>query len=275
MPYPRKRFAQHWLKDPGIHRKMVLAAGLDPDHPTSREVSILEIGPGTGQLTQYLLQAGARVLAVEIDRDLCHLLRKTWADQPRFKLIEGDFLKLPLPTEVERVVANIPYNITSPILEKVLGSPEHPVRHFQRIVLMVQKELAERLTADPGQKSYGAMTVKVQYLAQCQIVAQVPAKAFYPSPDVESAIVSLCPRPWPVQAHNPRWFSVLVQQGFSTRRKMLVNALQSLLNKEVVLAAFQELDLDPKVRAEELSISTWIQLSHMLTPMTASSPPHP
>lgn len=264
MPHPRKRFAQHWLKDETIHRKMVLASGLDPDHPISTDVNILEIGPGTGQLTKHLLQAGARVLAVELDRDLCQLLRKTWPDHPRFQLIEGDFLKLPLPTEVDRVVANIPYNITSPILEKVLGSPERPVQHFQRIVLMVQKELAERLTADPGQKSYGAMSVRVQYLAECQIVAQVPAKAFYPPPDVESAIISLIPRPWPVQAENPRWFSVVVQQGFSTRRKMLVNALQSLLAKEVVLAALQALDLNPKVRAEELPISTWVHFSHLL-----------
>jgi 16S rRNA (adenine1518-N6/adenine1519-N6)-dimethyltransferase len=264
MPYPRKRFAQHWLKDAEVHQDIVAAAGLDRWAANDPKPTVLEIGPGTGQLTHYLLNTGASVFAVEIDRDLCQILRKRFADQARFQLLEADFLKIPLPTQPTLLVANIPYNITSPILEKVLGSPEVPVHHFQRIVLLVQKELADRLTAIPGNKAYGAMSVRVQYLAECHLIRIVPPQAFKPAPKVESAVICLQPRPWPKPAQDPRWFSVLVQQGFSTRRKMLVNALQSLVDKDSVTHTLQQMDLDPQIRAEQLSVEEWITLSDHL-----------
>lgn len=265
MPSPRKRFAQHWLKDPHVHQAIVQASGLlDPN--LDPKPTVLEIGPGTGQLTQYLLNTGATVLAVEIDRDLCQLLRKAFADQPRFHLIEGDFLKMSLPTSASLIVANIPYNITSPILEKVLGTPEHPITQFEQIVLMVQKELADRITAVPGTKAYGAMSVRVQYLAECELIVIVPAKAFQPTPKVDSAVIRLQPRPWNRALTDPRWFTILVQQGFATRRKMLVNALQSLVAKDQVIEAMQTLGLDPNARAEQLRVDDWIDLSHVLAP---------
>lgn len=265
MPVARKRFAQHWLKDQKVHQSIVAASGLLELKP-EEQPTILEIGPGTGALTHHLLHTGANVIGVELDRDLCQSLRNTFAREPRFELIEADFLKMPLPTEPQRVVANIPYNITSPILEKLLGSPEYPIRQFDRIILLVQRELAERITASPGEKPYGAMSIRLQYLAEAEIICIVPPKAFKPPPKVDSAVIRLIPRPWPGPPQDPRWFSILVQQGFSTRRKTLSNTLQNLVKKEIVIQILQDLNLDERVRAEGLTVSHWLQLSDQLLP---------
>ncbi|MEN9202423.1 MAG: 16S rRNA (adenine(1518)-N(6)/adenine(1519)-N(6))-dimethyltransferase RsmA [Thermostichus sp. DG_1_6_bins_120] len=264
MPYPRKRFGQHWLQDASVHEAILRAAHLDRAQAGGDPVWVLEIGPGTGQLTQRLLACGVEVLAVEIDRDLCRLLHKRFADQPRFHLLEGDFLRLPLPKEPRLLVANIPYNLTSPILQKVLGSPAQPVRQFERMVLLVQKELADRLQATPGSKAYGAMSLRTRYLAECEQICTVPPGAFKPPPKVESAVIRLSPRPAPTPARDPRWFNRLIQQGFSTRRKKLVNALQSLVERDLVLAALTQLNLNPDARAEELDLPDWLALSDLV-----------
>ncbi len=265
MPVTRKRFAQHWLRDQRVHQTIVAASGLlEPEIPS--QPTILEIGPGTGALTHHLLETGAKVIGVELDRDLCQILRRTFGHYPQFELIEGDFLRAPLPEDPQRVVANIPYNITSPILEKLLGSPEHPIRQFDRIVLLVQRELAERITASPGDKAYGAMSIRIQYLAETEIMQIVPPKAFKPPPKVDSAVIRLCPRPWPEPPQDPRWFNILLQQGFSTRRKTLANTLQSLISKEIVIQTLQDMGWDERIRAEGLDLATWIRLSDKLLP---------
>ncbi len=264
MPRPRKRFGQHWLKDPAVHRAMVAAAGLTAARPDPQPV--LEIGPGTGRLTQYLLKTGSPVYAVELDRDLCRLLTKRFADQPHFYLIEGDFLKLPIPESVHTIVGNIPYNITSPILQKVLGSPHQPVSQFEQIILLVQKELADRLQAAPNTKAYGAMSIRTQYLADCEILKSVPRQAFTPPPKVDSAIIRLRPRPYAHHPQDPKWFGQIVQQGFSTRRKTLANTLQSLVDKTQVMKCLEHLGWDPALRGETLDLNQWIQLSDRLLP---------
>ncbi|WP_017327488.1 16S rRNA (adenine(1518)-N(6)/adenine(1519)-N(6))-dimethyltransferase RsmA [Synechococcus sp. PCC 7336] len=270
MPYPRKRFGQHWLKDSSVHRAMVAAAGLNVEAMAGQAAlpeaapCVLEIGPGTGQLTRRLLAAGARVIGVELDRDLCDGLRRLLGDEDRFALLEGDILQLPLPAEPRFIVANIPYNITSPLLDRVLGSPEHPVGQFDRIVLLVQKELADRLSAEPNTKAYGAMTVRSRYLANCETLQSVPRTAFKPPPKVESAIIRLTPRSFPTVPADIHWFSILVRQGFATRRKTLANALQSLADKPAIYAALESIDRDPLSRAEALSVSDWIALSDAL-----------
>ena len=272
MPRPRKRFGQHWLKDSSVHRCMVEAAGLNVDAMAGKEAlpeespCVVEIGPGTGKLTRRLLAAGARVLGYELDRDLCNVLRKSLGNEERFTLIEGDFLREPLPQEAQLVVANIPYNITSPILEKVLGLPDAPVRQFKSIVLLVQKELADRLTAEPGTKAYNAMTVRTQFLAECETIRLVSRKAFQPPPKVESAIVRLTPRVHEAVPQDTRWFSVLVRQGFAMRRKTLANTLQSLADKAAIYAALAAIDRDPMSRAEELTVADWVEFSNALLP---------
>ncbi len=270
MPYPRKRFGQHWLKDASVHEAILRAAQLDQRWTEGDPPWVLEIGPGTGQLTQRLLSRGVQVLAVEIDRDLCRFLQQRFANQPHFHLLEGDFLRLPLPPEPRLVVANIPYNITGPILEKVLGSPAQPVRQFECIVLLVQKELAERLQATPGSKAYGAMSVRTRYLAECELICTVPSSAFRPPPKVESAVIRLRPRPAPLPARDPRWFNRLLQQGFATRRKKLRNALQGLVDRELVSAALTQLHLNPNARAEELDLGDWLALSNLLLDLGAT-----
>ena len=270
MPRPRKRFGQHWLKDTSVHRAMVAAAGLDlevmagraplPENPPC----ILEIGSGTGKLTRKLLAAGADVIGFEVDRKLSSILRKNLGHEKRFTLIQSDFLRSPLPPEPTHVVANIPYNITSPILEKVLGSPEAPVTQFDSIILLVQKELADRLSAEPGTKAFGAMTVRCQYLADCETLRIVSPQAFQPPPKVDSAIIRLQPRVIATPAQDPHRLAVLVRQGFMSRRKTLANTLQSLVAKKGIYEALETIGCDRNSRAEALSVEQWIALSDAL-----------
>ncbi len=265
---PRKRFGQHWLKSEAILAEIINASSL------CQEDVVLEIGPGTGILTRRLLEKVSAVIAVEIDRDLCAKLSKQFGNQEKFYLIEGDILKLdyhthalsfPPVTKINKVVANIPYNITGPILEKLLGTISQPQEEkYDLIVLLIQKEVADRLLAKPGTKAFGGLSVRMQYLADCRLVCQVPAQAFYPPPKVDSAVVSLSLRPFPLVAKNPKHLSTIVELGFANRRKMLRNNLKSLVDGDSLSEILTTLQLNPQARAEELSLSEWIQLSNYL-----------
>lgn len=268
MPQARKRFGQHWLRSESALAQIVGAANLSPDD------RILEIGPGTGILTKRLLPNVQSVVAVEIDRDLCQLLRREFASAPNFELIEGDFLSLDFSEKLaelpniqppNKVVANIPYNITGPILEKLLGTIAQPnLSPFDSIVLLIQKEVAERLAAQPSSKAFGALSVRVQYLAACRWICEVPAKAFQPPPKVDSAVVRLEPRQFELTATNPRQLETLVKLGFATRRKMLRNNLQSLVDRDRLTELLTAMNLNPQVRAEDLSVRDWVTLSNTL-----------
>ncbi len=269
MPQARKRFGQHWLRSEAALAKIVGAAQL------ASADRLLEIGPGTGLLTRRLLPLVQSLVAVEIDRDLCELLRKEFRQANHLLLLQGDFLSLDLPTLLEpfpqfqhprKVVANIPYNITGPILEKLLGTIAQPNPHpFESIVLLIQKEVAERLCARPSSKAFGALSVRVQYLAQCEWICDVPAKAFQPPPKVDSAVVRIVPRPTQPAANYPKQLDTLVKLGFATRRKMLRNNLQSLMDREQLAVLLEELGLNPQVRAEDLSVANWVMLSNRLS----------
>ena len=195
---PRKQFGQHWLKSQTALDSIINTAQL-----TKRD-RILEIGPGTGVLTKRLLPLVDKLLAVEIDRDLCKKLVNDYGKVENFLLLEGDFLELNLPEILKsfpdffaynKVVANIPYNITGPIIEKLLGTISKPAeKQLESIVLLIQKEVGDRLCAEPNNKIYGALTLKVQYLADCEIVCLVPARDFYPVPKVDSVVVKITPR---------------------------------------------------------------------------------
>lgn len=275
-PRPRKQFGQHWLRSEKALQRILNAAALTP---TDR---VLEIGPGTGALTRLLLPEVESVVAVEIDRDLGPLLIQKLGRIENFLLLQADFLGLDLERVLgdlpqqfpNKVVANIPYNITGPILERLLGtlgSPRQPA--FDLIVLLVQKEVADRLCAQPGSKAYGALSVKIQYLATCELVAAVPAKAFFPPPKVDSAVVRLCPRTYASQtssqtsqlrAQDPGFLETLVKLGFATRRKMLRNNLKSVVDRDRLTRILEQWEIDPQVRAEALSVAQWVALSNQL-----------
>ncbi|QCS49495.1 MULTISPECIES: 16S rRNA (adenine(1518)-N(6)/adenine(1519)-N(6))-dimethyltransferase RsmA [unclassified Picosynechococcus] len=265
---PRKRFGQHWLTDQRILDEIVAAANLQP---TDR---VLEIGPGKGALTSRLLPQVEALLSVEIDRDLCKYMVKNYGDRPNFLLLEADYLQadineflgdFPQFQNPRKVVANIPYNITGPILEKLLGTIDRPNSNpFESIVLLIQKEVGDRLVAHPCTKAFGALTLRVQYLADCETVCVVPPKAFYPKPKVESVVVRLRPRPLAQPAQNPKLLATLIKVGFASKRKMLRNNLKSLYNPEILDPIFADLDISPQARGEEVDLLQWIALSDRL-----------
>jgi 16S rRNA (adenine1518-N6/adenine1519-N6)-dimethyltransferase len=264
----KKQFGQHWLRNEQVLDRIIAAAKIAP---TDR---ILEIGPGTGILTRRLVAAASAVVAVEIDRDLSALLVKKMGHLDNFLLLENDFLNLDVDSnltafpkfqQANKVVANIPYNITGPILEKLLGNIVHPAaRPFDSIVLLVQKEVGDRLFAKPSTKAFGALSIRVQYLAHCELICPVPARDFSPPPKVDSAVVRLTPRRLALTANNPKLLDNLVRLGFSTRRKMLRNNLQSAIDRESLVELLASLNISDETRAEDLSIEQWIQLSNLV-----------
>lgn len=276
MSYPRKQFAQHWLRSETALNKIVTAAEV------STNDRVLEIGPGTGVLTERLLTQAQTVLAVEIDRDLCKKLVQRFGQLDHFLLLQGDILTLPLEDYLQdfppfqnpnKVVANIPYNITGPILEKLLGKIASPNQQpYDLMVLLVQKEVAQRLCATPGSRTFGALSVRVQYLAECEFICDVPAKAFYPPPKVDSAVVRLRPRLLQQLAESPKHLEMAVKLGFASKRKMLRNNLQSVIDRDRLSQILEQLEINPQARAEDLSVEQWVSLSNQLVHLTSSNP---
>ena len=264
----KKQFGQHWLRNEQVLDRIIQAAKITP---TDR---ILEIGPGTGILTRKLIPAASAVVAVEIDRDLCTLLVKKLGNVDNFLLLQNDFLNLdvnaaladfPNFQNANKVVANIPYNITGPILEKLLGNIIHPSpTPFDSIVLLVQKEVAERLYAKPSTKAFGALSIRAQYLAHCELICPVPARDFSPPPKVDSAVVRLTPRKLELAPTHPKVFDNLVRLGFATRRKMLRNNLQSAIDREDLTKLLISLNINTETRAEDMSLEQWIELSNLV-----------
>ncbi|MCC5602408.1 16S rRNA (adenine(1518)-N(6)/adenine(1519)-N(6))-dimethyltransferase RsmA [Nostoc favosum] len=273
---PRKVFAQHWLKSEKALDAIIKAAECTESDGSANGKGdrVLEIGPGTGILTRRLLPLVQSLVAVEIDRDLCQLLSKQLGKTENFLLLQGDFLTLDLPSYLaafpnfhkpNKVVANIPYNITGPIIEKLLGTIANPNSEpFDSIVLLVQKEVAERLYAKPGSKAFGALSVRVQYLAECELICTVPAAAFHPPPKVDSAVVRLRPRKIEIPALNPRQLENFLKLGFGAKRKMLRNNLQSVIERDRLSHLLEQLKINPQARAEDLGVQQWIILANEL-----------
>ena len=267
-PQPRKRFGQHWLRSEKALHQILQAAAL------SRGDRVLEIGPGTGMLTRWLVSLADAVIAVEVDWDLCKKLARQFAKVDHFLLLQGDILDLDLTDALapfpdfqspNKVVANIPYYITGPILEKLLGSFAAPnPQPFESIVLLLQREVADRLCARPRSKAFGALSVKVQYLADCELICPVPASAFHPPPKVESAVVRLHPRLISPAATNPHCLDQLVKLGFASKRKMLRNNLPTVIDRDRLLSLLEALSINPQVRAEDLSVRQWVALSNKM-----------
>lgn len=270
----RKRFGQHWLTDDSILDQIIEAAELQAGD------RLLEIGPGKGALTSRLLPQVAALLAVEIDRDLCKFMVNNYGDRDNFLLLEADYLKsdinqflsdFPQFQNPRKVVANIPYNITGPILEKLLGRISDPNPNpFDSIVLLIQKEVGDRLIAVPHTRAFGALTLRVQYLAECETICVVPPSAFRPKPKVESVVVRLRPRPLVKPAQNSKLLETLVKVGFMSKRKMLRNNLKSLYSTDILDPLFAELAIAPQARGEEVDLMQWIALSDRLDSLGAT-----
>ena len=263
---PRKALSQNFLTDAGALDAIVTAAELRQGD------RVVEVGPGLGVLTRRLLAAGAEVLAVELDPRLAAYLRRELGSAPGFELIEADALSLHprecFPGEEFKLVANIPYHITSPLLHAFLEGDRPPVL----AVLLVQAEVAARVAAAPGQTSY--LSVFVQNVMETEVVGHVDAAAFEPAPDVDSAILRLRRRALPQVPVGPgrEPFYRLVQAGFRQRRKQLHNALGRELPvpRPVLADAFATCGIDPERRAQTLSLAEWDCLNQRLAPLLAT-----
>lgn len=253
----KKKLGQNFLVDETIVNKIAAAADLSPGE------TVLEVGPGIGTLTQSLAETGANVIAVEIDRGLLPILDKTLDGYENVRIINKDILQLDITEAVGnqtfKVVANLPYYITTPIIFALLEQ-NLPI---ERLVIMVQKEVAERMTAKPGGKEYGALSVAIQYYTEPKLAFTVPATAFIPSPNVESAVVVCKLREKPPVDVDEKLFFRVVKAAFSVRRKMLNNALKNMgISSEEVAAWLERAQIDGKRRGETLSQSEFGRLAN-------------
>lgn len=258
-----KSMGQNFLIDASVPREIADASGAD------RGTGVLEIGPGIGPLTVQLAKRAERVAAIELDRALLPILKETLADCPNATVIPGDVMKLELPELVKEhfdgltplVCANLPYNITTPIITLLLESGL-----FRSITVMIQREVAQRICAAPGCGDYGSFSIFCQYHAQTELLFEVPPTCFLPAPKVTSAVLRLTPHPAPDCVHDEAFFFRTVRGAFSQRRKTLLNALGSAypLPKDTLRAAIQAAGLPENVRGEQLSIAEFARLSDAL-----------
>ncbi|MBQ7954708.1 MAG: 16S rRNA (adenine(1518)-N(6)/adenine(1519)-N(6))-dimethyltransferase RsmA [Lachnospiraceae bacterium] len=263
----QKRFGQNFLIDTSVLDRIISAAEITKDD------CVLEIGPGIGTMTQYLAESAREVVAVEIDKNLIPILEDTLSEYDNVTVINEDILKVDIAKIVEernggkpiKVVANLPYYITTPI---IMGLFESHVP-LKSITIMVQKEVADRMQVGPGTKDYGALSLAVQYYAKPEIVANVPPNCFIPRPSVGSAVIRLTrfENP-PVEVNDEKFMFALIRASFNQRRKTLVNGLTGAgdlhLTKEQVIAALERMKLSPQVRGEALTLEQFALLSREL-----------
>ena len=266
----QKRFGQNFLIDTHVLEKIIEASKITKDD------FVLEIGPGIGTMTQYLAENAGHVVAVEIDRNLIPILKETLADYDNVTVINEDILRVDIKALAEeynggkpiKVVANLPYYITTPI---IMGLFESGVP-IDNITVMVQKEVADRMKEGPGSKDYGALSLAVQYYAEPEIVANVPPNCFIPRPNVGSAVIRLTRhKEMPVEVKDPALMFKIIRASFNQRRKTLQNGLGNApelpYTKEQIAAAIAEMGLTPTIRGEALSLAQFAQLSDILGAM--------
>jgi 16S rRNA (adenine1518-N6/adenine1519-N6)-dimethyltransferase len=253
----RKRFGQNFLQDDGVLHRIMRALAADPDRP------VVEIGPGRGALTEVLLAEGLTVTAIELDRDLLPILRaRLFNHAERLTLINADALhfdyaSLSADHQPLQIVGNLPYNITTPLLFHLLQYQAQ----LDCMVFMLQKEVVDRLSAEPGGSDYGRLSVMMQFYCTVEPLFEVPPEAFTPQPKVDSAVVRLTPKPLSaadlavVPALRP-----LVRQAFAQRRKTLRNNLRDVVND----AQFAQLGIDPSLRPQTIALADYVRLAQLL-----------
>lgn len=258
-----KSMGQNFLINPDIPYNIAQASGAD------ETCGVLEIGPGIGPLTQQLAQRAGRVVAVELDTALLPILQETMAEYDNVTIRHGDILKQNLPELVAEVFdgltpmvcANLPYNITTPVLTALLESQQ-----FTSITVMIQREVAKRICAQPGTSDYGAFSLYCQYHAQCELLFEVPPDCFIPAPKVTSAVLQLTPTQQPpVAVSDEGFFFRVVRAAFSMRRKTLANGLANgfsgQLTKGEITELIQSCGFAPTVRGEQLGLAEFAQLA--------------
>ena len=268
----QKKFGQNFLIDAHVLDKIIRAAEITKDD------FVLEIGPGIGTMTQYLAQAAREVVAVEIDKALIPILQDTLSGFPNAEVIHDDILKVDIVGLAEqrnggrpiKVVANLPYYITTPIIMSLFES-QVPLAS---VTVMVQKEVAERMQAGPGSKDYGALSLAVQYYAEPYIAANVPPNCFMPRPNVGSAVIRLTRHEVPpVQVDNEKLMFQIIRASFNQRRKTLVNGLNNspeiTLTKEQITEAVESLGKGAGVRGEALTLEEFAGLANKINEMLA------
>ena len=260
---PRKRFGQHFLTDHTILNRLVAAFG-----PADGR-QIVEIGPGRGALTDLLAaenvvaENAPPITVIELDRDLAKMLERRYPPQ-RVKVIQSDVLDFKLrdalaannPAGRLRVIGNLPYNISTPLIFHLLEQ----VEHIHDMLFMLQKEVALRLAADPGNKNYGRLSVMAGGELDCELLFEVPPEAFDPPPKIDSTVLRLTPKKQPLRASNQRGFAAIVAAAFGQRRKTLRNSLKALVQPE----HFAHANIDPSLRAEALSVEQYVTLSDVM-----------
>ena len=267
----KKKFGQNFLIDPHVLDKIVDAAQITKDD------FVLEIGPGIGTLTQYLCENARQVLAVEIDDKLIPILKETLQPYDNVEVLNGDILKQDIQQIADtyndgkpiKVVANLPYYITTPIIMELFES-HVPLAN---VTVMVQKEVADRMKAEPGTKDYGALSLAVQYYAKPYIAAFVPPNCFMPRPNVGSAVIRLdCLARVPVEVHNEKLMFRLIRASFNQRRKTLQNGIANSaelsFTKEQAARAIEQAGFDVRIRGEKLGLEEFARLADGLERMT-------
>lgn len=267
-----KSMGQNFLIESWVPQDIAHASGANEGS------GVLEIGAGIGCLTQELSQVAGKVVSVELDKALLPILGVTLASCKNTQVIEGDILNVNLPEFVAEhfgglepmVCANLPYNITSPILTALIDS-----HCFSKITVMIQKEVAERISAKAGDSAYGGFSIYCQYHCKAELLFDVPASCFHPAPKVTSAVLQLTPQEPPASVDDPKHFFQVVKASFAQRRKMLLNSLSSTMNqysKEEVALALEKCQLRPDIRGQALSIEDFARLSKVLRGLEISFP---
>ena len=263
----QKKFGQNFLIDSNILDKIIKSAQLTKDD------CVLEIGPGIGTMTQYLAEQAGEVVAVEIDKNLIPILEDTLSDYSNVTILNEDILKVDISKIVEernagkpiKVVANLPYYITTPIIMALFESHVP----LLSVTIMVQKEMADRMQVGPGTKDYGALSLAVQYYAKPEIITRVPASCFMPRPNVDSTVIRLTryEKP-PVEVEDEAYLFAVIRASFNQRRKTLANGLANAgnlgVNRQIVEETLDEMGLSRQIRGETLNLQQFTDLSNRL-----------
>ncbi|WP_338752504.1 16S rRNA (adenine(1518)-N(6)/adenine(1519)-N(6))-dimethyltransferase RsmA [Bacillus sp. FJAT-52991] len=268
----KKSLGQNFLIDPNILHRITETAEL------TKETGAIEIGPGIGALTEHLARKSKKVVAFEIDQRLLPILEDTLSPYDNVKIVHEDVLKADVVNIFQSefsdlqdvmVVANLPYYVTTPIIMKLLEE-KLPIKGM---VVMLQKEVADRISARPGTKAYGSLSIAIQYYMEAETAFIVPKTVFMPQPNVDSAVIKLIKREKPaVEVDNEAFFFTVTRASFAQRRKTILNNLtnqlpQGKMHKEQIIQALQQADIDPSRRGESLSLAEFARLSNQLYPI--------